>query len=221
MNKKYVTPSLLNVEMTKREQMAQTLINEGIEWIHYDVMDGKFVPNKAIELDEIINIKQNSPKHFMDAHLMVENPLNYLNDFKDAVDITTIHYEAVEHKKLLNFLTKKHHEYRIGLAIKPETNVEQITDFLPFVALVLVMSVEPGAGGQKFMSLALDKIKILKKLRSKYQYQYLIQVDGGINNITGPQAFKAGADACVAGTFLIKNPTQQTIASIIKNKISK
>ncbi|MCS4536689.1 MULTISPECIES: ribulose-phosphate 3-epimerase [unclassified Mycoplasma] len=217
MSKKYVTPSLLNVEEGKRAQMAQTLINEGIEWIHYDVMDAKFVPNKAIELEEIIDIKQNTSKHFMDAHLMVEKPLDYLDKFKDVVDITTIHYEAIDHDELLEFLEKKHHDYRIGLAIKPQTNVEEIQDFLPYVALVLVMSVEPGAGGQKFIPTALDKISLLKKLRSKNQYQYLIQVDGGINDTTGPQAFKAGADACVAGTFLVKNPTKETISSVLKN----
>lgn len=216
MNKKNVTPSLLNVEKEQRVQMATTLINEGIKWIHYDVMDGKFVPNTAIELEEIKNIKAKAPHHFMDAHLMVENPLDYLDDFKDVVDITTIHYEAIKHTELLNFLVKKHHDYRIGLAIKPNTQVSEIKDFLPYISLVLVMSVEPGAGGQKFIETALDKIAQLKELKNKHQYQYLIQVDGGINDQTGPKCFKQGADACVAGTFLVKEPTKSRIESIIK-----
>ncbi|AIA29348.1 ribulose-phosphate 3-epimerase [Mycoplasmopsis californica] len=216
MNKKNVTPSLLNVEEGKRWEMAQTLIDQGIKWIHYDVMDAKFVPNRAIEIKEIKTIKEKTTHHFMDAHLMVENPLSYLDDYKDLVDITTIHFEAVDSKELLNFLELKHHDYRIGLAIKPLTSVTEISQFLPYVALVLVMSVEPGAGGQKFIPSALDKIKELKNIRSFNQYQYLIQVDGGINEITGPQCFKAGADACVAGTFLIKEPTKERINSIIK-----
>ncbi len=91
-NNKYVTPSLLNVEPENRLNMANTLINEGIKWIHYDVMDGKFVPNFAIELNEIKNIHENSLKHFKDAHLMIENPLDYIDQYKDVVDIVTVHY---------------------------------------------------------------------------------------------------------------------------------
>ncbi|ENY69070.1 Ribulose-phosphate 3-epimerase [Mycoplasmopsis bovigenitalium 51080] len=215
MNRKNVTPSLLNVEYGKRAQMAQTLINEGIKWIHYDVMDGKFVPNLAIELEEIKQIKQSTTIHFMDAHLMVENPLTYIEYYKDVVDVITIHFEAINKKELLDFLKSKHHDYKIGLAIKPNTEVKEIEKFLPYLALVLVMSVEPGAGGQKFMPNALDKIKLLKELRTNKQYTYLIQVDGGINETTGPQCFKAGADACVAGTFLIKEPTKARIDSIL------
>ncbi|WP_029608694.1 ribulose-phosphate 3-epimerase [Mycoplasma simbae] len=216
MNKKNVTPSLLNVEQGQRWKMAQTLIDSGIKWIHYDVMDAKFVPNKAIELDEIKSIKEQTSSHFMDAHLMVENPLDYLDEYKDVVDITTIHFEAIKPAELLKFLKAKHHDYRIGLAIKPNTTVDEIVKFLPYVALVLVMSVEPGAGGQKFIPNALDKISQLKDLRNKHQYQYLIQVDGGINDETGPLCFKAGADACVAGTFLVKEPTKERIESILK-----
>ncbi|WP_029906313.1 ribulose-phosphate 3-epimerase [Mycoplasmopsis opalescens] len=214
-NKKYVTPSLLNVEPTERANMAKTLIAEGIKWIHYDVMDGQFVPNTAITLAEIKEIKKQAPKHMMDAHMMVVNPLAYLDDFKDVVDIFTFHYEAIKPTSLLALLKEKHHEYRFGLAIKPETDVSKIVKFLPYLSLVLVMSVEPGAGGQKFMEKSLEKINELYKIRNKNAYQYLIQVDGGINNETGPKAFKAGVDACVAGTFLIKDPSKKQINSII------
>lgn len=216
MDNKNVVPSLLNVDKSERPNMAKKLIEEGIKWIHYDVMDEKFVPNTAIELGEIKNIVKKAPKHFKDVHLMVENPLSYLEDYKDLVDVITIHYEAIEDEKLLDFLVENHHDYRIGLAIKPATDVSLILPFLPYLQLVLVMSVEPGKGGQKFIESALDKIKELKNLRKKHQYEYLIQVDGGVNNITGPKAFKAGADACVAGSFLVKNPTRETINSIKK-----
>ncbi|TKA59078.1 Ribulose-phosphate 3-epimerase [Mycoplasmopsis bovis 8790] len=214
-NNKYVTPSLLNVEPEKRLNMANTLINEGIKWIHYDVMDGKFVPNFAIELDEIKNIHEKGLKHFKDAHLMIENPLDYIDQYKDFVDIVTFHYEAVESAKLLKFLKQKHHDYRLGIAIKPNTEVEEIKKFLPYIQLVLVMSVEPGKGGQKFIPSAIDKIKLLKQLRIKHAYDYLIQVDGGINDVTGPECFKVGADACVAGTFMVSNPTKARINSIL------
>lgn len=214
-NNKYVTPSLLNVEPENRLNMANTLINEGIKWIHYDVMDGKFVPNFAIELDEIKNIHKNGLKHFKDAHLMVENPLDYIDQYKDVVDIVTVHYEAIDPTKFLKFLKQKHHEYRLGIAIKPNTDVEEIKKILPYIQLVLVMSVEPGKGGQKFIPSAIDKIKMLKQLRLNNNYDYLIQVDGGINDTTGPECFKAGADACVAGTFMVSNPTKARINSIL------
>ncbi|WP_406617409.1 ribulose-phosphate 3-epimerase [Mycoplasmopsis adleri] len=212
---KYVTPSLLNVEKDERLNMANTLIDEGIKWIHYDVMDGEFVPNTAIEYAEIENIKNNGKKHLKDAHLMIENPLEVIAEYAKIVDFVTFHYEAETHNKIKQFLKKNQHDFKLGLAIKPATPVSEIEDLLPYLSLVLVMSVEPGKGGQKFMPIALDKIKELKRLRDLNQYEYLIQVDGGINNETGPLCFKAGADACVAGTFLVKNPTKETINSIL------
>ncbi len=217
MNKKekFITPSLLNAEKEKRLEMINLLIENGIKWFHYDVMDGKFVPNYAIELEEIKNFRKNAKQHFSDVHLMIENPLNFIDDYKDFCDIVTIHYEAIKPKELLNFLKTKHYEYKIGLAIKPNTEVEEIEEFLPYLSLVLVMSVEPGKGGQKFIPSALDKIKILKNLRIQNGYTYLIQVDGGINSETGLEAFKAGVDACVAGTFLVKDPTKERINSIL------
>lgn len=218
---KYVTPSLLNVEEGKRKEMANLLIDNGIKWIHYDVMDGKFVPNLAIEFDEIKDINETGKKHIKDAHLMIENPLEKIEEYSKIVDIVTIHFEAVDPKKLLTYLKKYQHEYKIGLAIKPNTEVKEIEKFLPYLALVLVMSVEPGKGGQKFIENSLDKIKELKRLRNINQYQYLIQVDGGINDVTGPQCFTAGADACVAGTYIVKNPTKENINSVFgKNKRS-
>ncbi|WP_324672855.1 ribulose-phosphate 3-epimerase [Mycoplasma sp. 888] len=214
---KYVTPSLLNVEKENRLAMANTLVENGIKWIHYDVMDGKFVPNTAIQVEEIENINKNGLKHLKDAHLMVVNPYDYVDQVKDVVDIITFHFEAIKDdlKKFDEFLTQKYDELKIGLAIKPSTLVDEIKPFLDRLALVLVMSVEPGAGGQKFMPSALEKIAYLKDLKIENGYEYLIQVDGGINNITGPEAFKAGADACVAGTYIIVEPTKERIQSVL------
>nr|WP_318030609.1 ribulose-phosphate 3-epimerase [Mycoplasmopsis bovis] len=146
---------------------------------------------------------------------MIENPLDYIDQYKDVVDIVTVHYEAIDPTKFLKFLKQKHHDYRLGIAIKPNTDVEKIKKFLPYIQLVLVMSVEPGKGGQKFIPTAIDKIKMLKQLRINNNYDYLIQVDGGINDTTGPECFKAGADACVAGTFMVSNPTKARINSIL------
>ncbi|MHA3786162.1 ribulose-phosphate 3-epimerase [Mycoplasma sp. Z244C] len=214
---KYVTPSLLNVEANKRLEMANTLVENGIKWIHYDIMDGKFVPNTAIQVEEIANISHNGKPHIKDAHLMVVNPYDYVAHVKDIVDIITFHYEAIEDdlEKFNEFLTNNHHDLKIGLAIKPATKVEAVKPFLDRLALVLVMSVEPGAGGQKFMPTALDKISELKHLRDDNSYDYLIQVDGGINGITGPESFSAGADACVAGTYIVVEPTRERIATVL------
>ncbi|QCZ36765.1 ribulose-phosphate 3-epimerase [Mycoplasma nasistruthionis] len=215
--KKYVTPSLLNVEKDKRPAMADTLVQNGIKWIHYDVMDGKFVPNTAIEVDEIINIDQNHSKHLKDAHLMVVDPYEYVDQVKNNVDFITFHYEAISNDlvKYQEFLEQNYHDLKLGLAIKPNTTVEEIKQFLPKLSLVLVMSVEPGAGGQKFMPSALDKIAELKALRDLNGYDYLIQVDGGINSTTGPECFSAGADACVAGTYIVVEPTKERIDSVL------
>ncbi|TNK83309.1 ribulose-phosphate 3-epimerase [Mycoplasmopsis pullorum] len=219
MTKKYVTPSLLNVESQKRLEIAKELINAGVKWIHYDVMDGEFVPNTAISYQEIKNIREKAPKHIMDAHLMVNDPLSYLDEFKNVVDIVTIHFEAIDDlEEFKEFLIENYHEIKIGLAIKPNTSVERIVEFLPYLALVLVMSVEPGKGGQRFIETSLQKINQLKILRLKNSYDYLIQVDGGINNETGPLAFEAGADAAVAGTYLVVEPTTNRIKSILGHK---
>lgn len=214
---KYVTPSLLNIEEGQRIHVANELIKNGIKWIHYDIMDGEFVPNTAIPVKEIKEIDEKGLKHIKDAHLMVINPYDYVPLVSEICDIITFHYEAImdDLEKFEDFLETHYHELKIGLAIKPETLVDEIKPFLDKLALVLVMSVEPGKGGQKFMPIALDKIKQLKEERIKNNYDYLIQVDGGINAETGPMCFKAGADACVAGTYLVFEPTKERINSLL------
>ncbi|MEE3928216.1 ribulose-phosphate 3-epimerase [Mycoplasmopsis ciconiae] len=214
--KKYVTPSLLNVDSCERLNMANTLIDQGVEWIHYDVMDGNFVDNTAISFQEILNIKNNAKKHFKDIHLMVSDPISYVNTFAEVGDILTIHIEAVEDmQEFQRWLEDNYHLYKIGLALKPSTDVHVLDPFLAYISLVLVMSVEPGKGGQKFITSAYEKIEYFKKQRTKHAYTYLIQVDGGINDTTGPMCLKKGADAVVAGTFLVANPTKENIQSIL------
>ncbi|WP_435129240.1 ribulose-phosphate 3-epimerase [Mycoplasma sp. 6243] len=215
---KYVTPSLLNVDAKNRLELVNKLVDAGIKWIHYDVMDGKFVENTAIEIDEIENIAKNGKKHLKDVHLMVENPYDYVEKVKNFVDIITFHYESIidDLDKFEDFLERNFHEIKIGLAIKPSTPVDVLLPYIDRLALVLIMSVEPGKGGQKFIETSLDKIIKLKLYRQKDCLDFLIQVDGGINNITGPKSFKSGADACVAGTYLVNEPTKEKIHSIIK-----
>lgn len=212
---KYITPSLLNLEQKDRIQVANELIENGIKWIHYDVMDGHFVPNTAITVEQIQSIKNNTQKHIMDAHLMVQNPRPYFDQLINIVDYITFHYEAVNKNELLQILQDYQNKIKIGLAIKPNTSVTEIAPFLPYLNLVLVMSVEPGAGGQAFIESSVAKIAQLKQEIIQQNLPILIQVDGGINNITSQKCWQAQADALVAGTYLVFEPTKDKIATLL------
>lgn len=217
---KYITPSLLNLEQKDRIQVANELINNGIQWIHYDVMDGQFVPNTAISIEQIKLIKENTQQHIMDAHLMVVNPRPYFEELINIVDYVTFHYEAVDKNELLQILKDYQGKVKIGLAIKPHTPIEEILPYLHYLNLVLVMSVEPGAGGQAFIESSIDKIEQLKQKIEQYNSSILIQVDGGINNITSQKCWEAHADALVAGTYLVFEPTKAKIQTLLpKNKL--
>ncbi|UUD37161.1 d-ribulose-5-phosphate 3 epimerase [Mycoplasmopsis californica] len=220
---KHISPSILDVKQEYRAAFVNDLItNKNIKWIHYDVMDGEFVPNTAISLEEIKAIKEASPDHFCDAHLMIVNPLDQVEKFAKYVSTVTFHYEAIEEIDLALFINRYSHDFSIGLAINPDTPVDDIVPFLEFLDIVLVMSVWPGKGGQKFIETSLDKIKELKRLRALKNYHYLIQVDGGINKDTAKLAWKAGADLLVAGSYIVKDPSQENIDSIsFENRLKK
>ena len=173
-------------------------------FVHIDVMDGVFVPNKNFD-PEIV--KKYAKKHKMinDVHIMVSEPkIETPKYIKAGADIVTFHYEAVECPKCVKKIADMCHEskVKVGISIKPKTPVKKIIDLLPLMDLVLVMSVEPGKGGQKFMPSALRKIKKLRKIIDKNNLNCLIEVDGGINNVTGQKCRKAGADILVAGSYL-------------------
>ncbi|MDZ7293464.1 ribulose-phosphate 3-epimerase [Mycoplasmopsis pulmonis] len=213
---KYIAPSLLNLKKDQRLNIANELLENGIKWIHYDVMDGKFVPNHAIEIEEIIHIKTNAKKHIADAHLMVENPLYYFEKLWDKVEYLTFHFEALkDENEIWKIIQKYKSKVKIGISLKPETKIEKLDPFLKDIDLVLIMSVEPGKGGQKFIDSSLEKIAYIKEKINKQNLNLVIQVDGGINNITAKQAFKSGADVLVAGTYLVFEPTKEKIASLL------
>lgn len=215
--KKNISPSLLNIEKGKRHLSANELIKLGINWIHYDFMDGIFVPNKAIEIDEIKFIKENTPKHTMDIHLMCQNPEEQIIKSIGIVDYATIHYEVFNnHQEIIDLIHKYHRKIKFGLSIKPQTKVKDIIPLLKHINLVLIMSVEPGAGGQKFIDNSLVKIKEIKNAIAKINKNILIQVDGGINNETAPLCFEAGADILVSGSYLVLNPTKEKIDLLLK-----
>lgn len=207
-----ISLSILNVEQQERKNKINEFVNSSFDnWIHFDVMDGKFVENNTFAY-EVVNEVNNYCSLFKDVHLMTYAPNEYLKEYKGSgTNQITFHYESVDKKEILNIIDEiKSLNMKVGMSIKPNTNIEEIDEYLKYLDLVLVMSVEPGKGGQKFMSESLDKIKYLKNKQK--DNHYLISVDGGINNETSKLVKEAGADVVVVGTYLTKE-------TITKDKI--
>ncbi|TCG10504.1 ribulose-phosphate 3-epimerase [Mycoplasma todarodis] len=210
-----IAASLLNVENNEKANTTNTLIENGLTWVHYDIMDGIFVPATALTLEDVTKNVDLTEKHFVDIHLMVSTAENYIEKFKDVADLITFHHESESYEVGLEIVKNNQNRgFKQGIALNPKTNIEQIYDYIPFVDVVLVMSVQPGAGGQKFNENALNKISKLRKYIDERGLDVIIEVDGGINNITGPQAFDAGADVLVSGSYLCSEPTEERLNSI-------
>lgn len=212
MNKIIVSPSILSCDFANLESEINKLEKNGADWIHVDVMDGHFVPNLTIGAPVVKSIRKVTSLP-LDVHLMIDNPEKYIKDFANAgADYITFHYEAVTDKvektiDLIHSLGNK-----AGISIKPNTDVLKIVPFLNKVELVLIMTVEPGFGGQKFMSDCADKIIELKKYLTK---DIIIEVDGGINDTTAIYAKNCGANALVAGNYVFSSSNiKQAIESL-------
>lgn len=202
--KNYIAPSLLSADKKNIKSEILKVEALGAEYIHWDIMDGIFVPNKSFESSVV---KANAKVHKMvnDVHIMVADPMKVAPEFiKAGADIITFHYEALECpnccKKVIDLIHKS--GCKAGISIKPKTNVKVLKKLVKEVDLVLVMSVEPGKGGQVFIPSALRKIKKLRKWVDKNNLNCLIEVDGGINGETGQKCRKAGVDILVAGSYL-------------------
>lgn len=211
-----IAPSILSVKIEEYPKVIKELENLDISYLHLDIMDGKFVPNSTYDAEEVKNIRKMTSM-FLDTHLMIENPENYINSYINAgSDSITFHFEATTNvKKIIKMIKDKN--LKCGISIKPKTNVDVLLPYLSEIDMVLVMSVEPGFGGQKFMDSALNKIKQLANLRMTNHYSYLIEVDGGINNETSKLCKNAGADIIVVGTYLMNsNDKKETIKELNK-----
>ena len=201
-----IAPSLLAANFKKLDYEIKRTIHAKADWLHLDIMDGVFVPNISFGMP-ICEAIQNYPI-FKDVHLMIQSPQQYIQHFIDLkADLITFHLEALRYKKDVKSLINIIHDYgcACGISIKPNTPVESVVPFLKDLDLVLVMSVEPGFGGQKFQEQSIEKIKHLRKIIDENEYECLIQVDGGINNETAKLVKDAGVDVLVAGSYLFKS----------------
>ncbi len=204
--------SLLGSDYLNLKEDIARLKSAGADMLHLDVMDGIFVPNISFGVPVIKSIKKHSDLP-LDIHLMIDRPYRYIKDFAVYADYLGIHYEAggdvAETLKEIRGLGCKS-----CLTIKPCTEPREIFSLLPLCDMVLVMSVEPGFGGQSFMPSALDKLSALKKEIKDKGYNILLEVDGGINKETAPLAADAGADVLVAGNFMFSDALEQNAAFI-------
>lgn len=205
-----ISPSILSADFCNLERDIKRV--EGlVPWIHIDVMDGHFVPNITIGVPVVASIRKKT-NLFLDTHLMIENPDKYIDAFTDAgSDLITIHIEAKQENIIKTIEKIKAHNVKAGISIKPKTPVSALKDYINLVDLVLVMTVEPGFGGQKFMDDAAKKIAEIKKMRN----DVLVQVDGGINDITAKICADYGADSLVAGSYIYNsNNIEEAVKAI-------
>lgn len=206
-----VAPSLLAANFNNLAKDVEELKANGITFLHFDVMDGHFVPNLSFGIPILQSLKKEYD-FIYDVHLMIKNPREMSEAFiKAGADIVTFHYEAFKNDddiiEMINFI--KSHGAKAGISVKPNTHVEVLKPFLSLLDLVLVMSVEPGFGGQSFMESSLPKLTWLKNELVKHNYNYLIEVDGGITDVTGKLVKNAGANVLVAGSYLFGKPDQK------------
>jgi ribulose-phosphate 3-epimerase len=215
-----IAPSLLAADFAFLEKDVQRMLQHHVEYLHYDIMDGHFVPNLSFGVPVVERItKLFKVNH--DVHLMIEKPRDYFDAFiRAGANIITFHFEVGKDvKTMFSWIDYLHqHHVKAGISIKPNTPAEVLKPFLAHVDLFLVMSVEPGFGGQKFLSTALDKISWLRKQIDSAKSKALIEVDGGINEKTGKQCRLAGVDILVAGSYLFNHPHLKEAFQSLRNE---
>ena len=217
MKKIQISPSILSADFSQLGSEIRKLEQGGADLIHVDVMDGHFVPNLTIGPPIIKSLRKYTKLPF-DVHLMISPVHEYIENYANAgADIITIHPEATENLKESISLIKKFGK-KVGVSLNPKTEIKTLIDEIDNIDLDLVMSVNPGFGGQKFMPEVLDKIKELKKIKDKDKYYFDIEVDGGINFSNSKKVLEAGADILVSGTTVFKENNGDIKTNIEKLK---
>lgn len=210
-----ISPSVLTADFLTLKDDIKRLEDAGTDMLHLDVMDGIFVPNISFGVPVIRSIKKHT-KLPLDVHLMIDRPHRYIKQFAEVSDFLGFHYEAgSDVAETLKEI--RNNGCKACLTIKPCTEPEEISPFLPLCDMVLVMSVEPGFGGQKFMPSALSKLSALREEISKRKLDILLEVDGGINAETAPLAARAGADVLVAGNYIFSSDDMKATVREIKS----
>lgn len=207
--KHLIAPSVLAADFANLQRDIEMINNSDSDWFHIDVMDGVFVPNISFGMPVITAIKKHAKKT-LDVHLMIVNPDKFINTFKKiGADVLTVHYEACPHLHR-TIQAIKTEDMLAGVALNPHTPITVLEDVIRDIDVVLLMSVNPGFGGQSFIENTYKKVIQLRDLIDKSGSNALIEIDGGVNADTGKQLLAAGADVLVAGSFVFKseNPTQ-------------
>ncbi|WP_337553937.1 ribulose-phosphate 3-epimerase [Massilicoli timonensis] len=217
MTKTIVAPSILSLDYANVSEQLKQLNESKAEWMHFDVMDGHFVPNLTFGPDLLKGFKKCTDM-VMDVHIMVEDPAFFSDVFlKAGADILTFHYEACKDEEEVRMICEKIHarHAKAGVSVKPGTPISVLDPLLDVIDVVLIMSVEPGFGGQSFMEDMLDKVRYIKKQIAEQNRSTLIEIDGGINADTAKLAKAAGVDVLVAGSYVFRNDIKSAVESLL------
>lgn len=211
-----IAPSILAADFANLQSDIEIVNRSKADWFHLDVMDGVFVPNISFGIPVIKAIKKHATKP-LDVHLMIVDPDRYIKDFKKAgADILTVHYEACTHlHRTLQAI--KDEGMKAGVSLNPHTPINLLKEVINDIDVVLIMSVNPGFGGQKFIENTYNKVKELRDLIDHSKSETLIEIDGGVNLETGAKLLESGADALVAGSFVFRSENPENTIEALKN----
>ena len=213
-----IAPSILSADFANLKQEIDDVLHGGADWLHVDVMDGLFVPNISIGIPVVKSLRK-ATDAFLDVHLMIDRPQRYVGQFCDAgADMVVFHVEAAEPQDVLDALkTVIERDKKVGLAVKPKTPATVLLPYLDLIDLALVMTVEPGFGGQSFMADQLPKIQLLRGMLDELNPDCELEVDGGIDENTAALVKKAGANVLVAGSAVFGKPDRAGEIARIRN----
>ena len=212
-----VAPSILSADFSKMGEEVKNIVEAGADYIHLDVMDGEFVDNITFGFKMIKDLRKLTSAVF-DVHLMIDEPERYIDRFVESgADIITVHLEAVKTPITEVLKAIRARGIKSAVSIKPKTDVNLLKPLIPYVDMILIMSVEPGFGGQAFIESSLDKVKAVKEMIKAENRDIEIEIDGGINEKTAAAAVSAGVDVLVAGSYVFKAEDRKKAISFLKN----